>query len=102
MAKTIKSELYNPLTKNKLYTLVLKLTTRISTKHEMNTIDFVINQLVCISGSGFFSLHFIPIDGAVVLVAIKTSPFIRQNVVDPKGVGNFGVIFSFALVGIPI
>ena len=68
----------------------------------MNTIDFVINQLVCITGSGLFSLHFIPIDGAVVLVAIKTSPFICQNVVDPKGVGNFGVIFSFALVSIPI
>ena len=68
----------------------------------MNTIDFVINQLVCITGPRLFSLHFIPIDGAVVLVAIKTSPFIRQNVVDPKGVGNFGVIFTFALVCIPI
>ena len=47
-------------------------------------------------------MHFIPIDGAVVLVTIKTSPFIHQNVVDPKGIGNFGVTFTLTLVGVPV
>lgn len=51
-----------------------------------------------VTRSWFFSLHLVPINGAVVFVPIKTGPLIRQDVVNPEGIGDFAFTFSLAFL----
>jgi hypothetical protein len=72
--------------------------TRITTEHVMNPIVIIINQLMSISRSWFFTLHPVPVLRAVIFIPVETSPLVIGDVIDPKRVGDFGLGFTFTSV----
>ena len=51
-----------------------------------------------VSRPGFFSLHFIPVEGAVILISVETGPLVIRDAIDPERIGDFGVAFSLTLI----